>query len=139
VSRVERMIIASDGRWINWSPREIDADLVKAPTRSKSRYDAPSGSGRRRQSRVTRRMVGTILDEIEQLIARFHGQDTRKLAKPDNSIKPGVIDLLEEHAADPRVLDFLRPGWSTLAAELFRSDHRQCSAGRRAFTSTCNI
>jgi hypothetical protein len=47
------------------------------------------------------------MDESERLIARFRGEDTRKLAKPEKSIKPGVIESLEDHAADPRVLDFL--------------------------------
>jgi hypothetical protein len=54
-----------------------------------------------------REVVGTSMDEIELLIARFRGEDTPKLAKPDKSIKPGVIESLEEHAADPRALDFL--------------------------------
>ena len=47
------------------------------------------------------------MDEIERLIARFRSEDTARLADPDKSIKPNIIQALEDHAADPRALDFL--------------------------------
>jgi hypothetical protein len=46
-------------------------------------------------------------DEIERLIARFSSEDTGSLPDPDKSIKPNIIEALEDHAADPRALDFL--------------------------------
>lgn len=47
------------------------------------------------------------MDEIGRLIARFRSEDTGRLADPDKSIKPNVIEALEEHAADARALNFL--------------------------------
>jgi hypothetical protein len=47
------------------------------------------------------------MDEITRLIAWFSSEDTGNLDDSDKSIKPGVIRLIEDHAADPRVLDFL--------------------------------
>lgn len=47
------------------------------------------------------------MDEIEQLIVRFRSEDTGRLPDPDKSIKPNIIESLEDHAADPRALDFL--------------------------------
>ena len=47
------------------------------------------------------------MDEIERLIVRFRSEDTGSMADPDKSIKPGVIELLEGYATDPRALDFL--------------------------------
>jgi hypothetical protein len=47
------------------------------------------------------------MSKIEQLIEAFRQEVTSELTNEDHSKKPGVVDALEEHAAESEVWEFL--------------------------------
>src|SRR5579871_3576983 len=46
------------------------------------------------------------MDSIEKLILKFKSENTKKLKKIDDSIKPDIVSELEDFDEDDRVVDF---------------------------------